>query len=195
MPALHNQKHENFCLLTVRGAAQGLSQAQIYQKAGYICGERVAAANASRLLKSANIRARIAELTAPAERKTRTTVDTLAEQFDRVFAGAVEAEQFGAAGNAAGLKAKLFGFMREKIELGGAGAFDQVYDIAGVVRVMLQDQTPAEALELLEILRAEIERYAADHAGVVAPAESARYRPDEAALALSYLRPKQRLRR
>jgi hypothetical protein len=47
------------------------------------------------------------------------------EQLDRVFDGALNAEQFGAAGNAAGLKARLLGFMREKIEIGGAGEFDK----------------------------------------------------------------------
>jgi hypothetical protein len=47
------------------------------------------------------------------------------EQLDRVFDGALNAEQFGAAGNAAGLKARLLGFMREKSEIGGAGEFDK----------------------------------------------------------------------
>jgi hypothetical protein len=57
--------------------------------------------------------------------------------------------------------------MREKIEVGGPGAFDQVEDIAGVVKVMLTDQTPSEALELLDILRVEIEAFAASNATLI----------------------------
>jgi hypothetical protein len=136
MPALRNQKHENFAQLTVRGAAQGLSQAQIYQMAGYGAEGHAAAMAASRLMKKDDVRARIAELTAPAERKTRTTVDTLAAQLDAVFDGASGDRQWGAAGSAAALKAKLLGFMREKIEVGGVGAFapstvDEVMESVG----------------------------------------------------------------
>jgi hypothetical protein len=75
--------------------------------------------------------------------------------------------------------------MREKIEVGGPGAFDQVEDIAGVVKVMLTDQTPSEALELLDILRVEIEAFAASNATLIPTGEPIRHRPDEAEAALS----------
>lgn len=191
MPALQNQKHENFAQLTVRGAAQGLSQAQIYQMAGYGAEGHAAAMAASRLMKKDDVRARIAELTAPAERKTRTTVDTLTEQFDRVFDGAVAAEQFGAASNAAGLKAKLLGFMREKIEVGPPGAFGDL-TIEKVTSDMIEQLgggNAAMALESFDTMIAEVraglEATAAAHATIIGSTPRA---SNEAQLGIELLR-------
>ena len=109
----------------------------------------------------------------------------MAEQFDRVFDGAVSAEQYGAASNAAGLKAKLLGFMRTQIEIGAPGEFAACETVEEVMRTLLADQTSSEVLASLDVLRSEIERHAADHAHVVAvepawaraPSESALLRP------------------
>ncbi|MEH2547142.1 hypothetical protein V1283_003787 [Bradyrhizobium sp. AZCC 2262] len=192
MPALTNQKHENFAQLTVRGATQGLSQAQIYQMAGYAAEGHAAAMAASRLMKKDEVRARIAELTAPAERKTRTTVDTLTEQFDRVFDGAVAAEQFGAASNAAGLKARLLGFMRERIEIGPPGAFGDL-TIEKVTSDMIEQLGGGDAAsalsafdEMIAEVRADLEGRAAAGATIVDPTPPP---SNEAALGLAMLRP------
>ena len=123
MPTLKNLKHEAFCQHLITGTKHGLSQGTAYTKAGYNATPAAADVAACRLLKNAKINARIAELTAPTVRKTRATVDTLADQFDAVFNGAMGSEQFGAAGSAAAMKSKLLGFMRDKIEIGGVGEF------------------------------------------------------------------------
>ncbi len=192
MPALHNQKHENFCLLTVRGAAQGLNQSQIYQMAGYTCDERVAAANASRLLKNANIRARIAELTAPAAKKAAITIETLLTKLEANIIGAEAKGQHGAVNGSISLMAQLRGLLINRTEIGEVGAFDQATTIADVARLLLQDQSAAEALATLAALCDEIERIGGDRAELVPAPEPARARPDEAALSLNYLRPKHR---
>jgi hypothetical protein len=100
----------------------------------------------------------------------------------------MDAEQFAAATSAAMSRAKLAGLLVDKVEVGGPGAFDHVETIEDVVRLMLADQTPIEALELLDVLRRQVEVFAADHAVPIGVAEPARSRPDEVGLALGYLR-------
>jgi hypothetical protein len=167
MPALRNQRQEMFCLMMYEGRKHGWPPHVCYTKAGYKATKHAAEVAASRLLKKAEIIARQAELSAPAVRKTKTTVDSLALQFDQVFEGAIGSEQFGAAGAAAAAKAKLFGFMREKIEVGAPGEFDKCETAEQVVEKVLQDQTPQQALEVLDILRTLVEQRAGDLALVV----------------------------
>jgi hypothetical protein len=191
--ALRNLRHETFAQLIAQAPKRGMSNAQCYREAGYRVDAGPACdVAASRLLSSDKVRARIDELIAPTIKRTRATVDTLAEQFDRVFDGAVSAEQYGAASNAAGLKAKLLGFMRTQIEVGPVGAFDQCLSIEDVAKQMLADQPAAAVIEQLGILRDEVERIAADQADLIPAAEPARRRPDEADLSLALLRPGRR---
>lgn len=192
MPMLHNPKHELFAQYVATSPKTGWSQGRCYTEAGFKTEDRSADACAARLLTNANVQARIAELVEPTVKKTRATVDTLAEQLDRVFDGALTAEQFGAAGNAAGPKAKLLGFMRERIEVGGVGEFDACQSIKDLVKTLLAQEPAAEVLASIDMLRAEIERQASDHAEIVV--EPARPRPDEARLSLEYLQPKRRRR-
>jgi hypothetical protein len=185
MPALRNQKHENFSQLTLQGAKYGWTQAEIYKRAGYHATGHSAEMAASRLMKKDEIQRRIAELGEPAVKKTRATVDTLAAQFDAVFDGAMGSAQFGAAGSAAAAKGKLLGFMREKLEVGGPGSFDGLQTTEEVIAQLLSDQSASEALESLAILRDAIEHHAADHADVVAAIDPARPRPNEGDLSLA----------
>jgi hypothetical protein len=112
----------------------------------------------------------------------------LAEQLEQVIVGASGDRQWGAAGSAAGLKAKLLGFMREKIEIGSAGQFDECKSTEDVIEALLAQEPAAELLASIDSFRAQIERHAADHAQLVPSAEPARSRPDEVGLALGYLR-------
>jgi hypothetical protein len=196
MPMLHNPKHERFAQNIATAAKTKWSNGRCYSEAGFKTDNRSADACAARLLTNANVSARIEELLAPTVRKTRTTVDTLAEQFDRVFSGALDAEQFGAAGNAAGLKARLLGFMRERIEIGAPGSFDACETTEQVVTALLSDQTASEVLASLAALSAQVEAYAASHATVIRAAEPARPREpgSEAERSLALLRPKPRRR-
>ena len=197
MPALRNLKHEMFAQHISTSPKTGWSQGRCYTEAGFKTEDRSADACAARLLTNANIQARIAELVEPTVRKTRATVDTLASQFDEVFAGAMTQAQFGAAGAAAAAKAKLLGFMRERIEVGAAGEFDQCETIDDLVRAFLADQKPAEVLELLDTLREGVARHAAQHAQTIEAAKPSRPQApsNEAAMSLAYLRPKRAPRR
>lgn len=85
-----------------------------------------------------------------------------------MFDGAVGDAHWGAAGSAAGLKAKLLGFMREKIEIGGVGDFDQCNTIDEIAAKTLDDMPLDVALETHDELRNALLRVAADRALPVA---------------------------
>jgi len=167
MPALRNPKHELFCQLIPQGTKNGWSQAEIYRRCGYKAAGHSAEVLASNLLKNIEVQRRIAEITAPAVRKARVTTETLIGQFDQVFDAAMSDKQFGAASSAATVKAKLTGFLRDRLEVGSPGAFDGLETTEQVVAALLSDQTASEALATLDTLRSEIEAYAADHADIV----------------------------
>jgi hypothetical protein len=143
MPALKNVRNELFCQLIVKSPKSGWPQGRCYVEAGYRTNGRSADACAARMLTRANIRTRIDELLQPTIKKTRATIDDLAEQLDEVFAGARTDRQWNAAASASGLKAKLLGFLREKIEVSGSSEFDSVTTTEDVVRLMLRDQSAA----------------------------------------------------
>jgi hypothetical protein len=169
MPALKNTRHEFFCHQIIEAARFGRTQGQAYSRAGFKADGAAAEANASRLLRNANIRARLAELGAPAARRARATVDTLAAQLDEVFAGASGDKQWGAAGSAAALKAKLLGFMREKLEVGGPGDFAAAETPDEVVDRMIEDWGAQEALQVADLIKRLIEERASGRALDVTP--------------------------
>jgi hypothetical protein len=194
MPALKNAKHEAFANLIAQAPKRGLSNAQCYREAGY----RVAAgpacdAAASRLLSSDKVQARIAELVQPTVRKTRATVDTLAQQFDAVFDGAMGSAQFGAAGSAATAKAKLLGFMREKIEVGGVGDFDGMTTVEQVVDRLIVDfgDHPHDMVRLMREMLELAEERISNMAKTITPSKP---RSSEAKQALAISRPGKRHR-
>jgi hypothetical protein len=191
MPALRNPKHELFCQLIPQGAKNGWSQAEIYRRCGYKAAGHSAEVLASNLLKNIEVQRRITEITGPAVKKARVTTETLIAQFDQVFDAAMSDKQFGAASSAASVKAKLTGFLRDKLVVGTPGSFDGLETTAQVVAALLADQTPNEALASLATLQREVERYASDHAEVVA-AKAPRAPGSEADQALAYLRPDRR---
>jgi hypothetical protein len=182
MAALKNLKRETFCRKILEGTKHGISQAEAYERSGYRTSGHASEVAASRLLSSVEVQRRIAELQAPAIRRTQTTVDDLAAQLDAVFAGASGDKQWGAAGSAAGLKAKLLGFLRERIEVGGPGSMDAEPSLDDLIQ-RVGDGDPAAALENFEEfvlnIRSELEsRCAARAKAVSAPtAEDEEYPP------------------
>lgn len=194
MPALRSLRRERFCQMVIEGSKYGWTQDVCYLKAGYRGSGHGCAVNASKLLKATDIQERIRELTAPAVKKARVTADTLAEQFDAVFNGAMGSAQFGPAGAAAAAKAKLLGFMRERLELGSVGEFDGTTSAEGVALQMLRDHdgSLAAVLEGLDMLRDLVIKAAGDQAKVVVSSPPPYRRVDETGLALRTLRPSRR---
>jgi hypothetical protein len=188
MPQLKNIKHETFCQLIATSPKTKMSQGQCYEQAGFRTNGRSADACAARLLTQANIRSRIAEITAPAVRKAKLTASSLMEKFEKIETGAVASEQYGAAARAAELQGKLSGLMIDRIEHGGAGEFANIDTVEGVMAALLADQSPQEALATLAMMTALLERQAADHAMTI-NVPLAPIARDETALSLAALRP------
>jgi hypothetical protein len=141
MPALQNIRHENFCRIMLTAAARGLSQARCYQLAGYDVDDNTARMAASRLMTKDSVRARIAELQAPKERKVRVDRDALADQLDRVYEGAAEDRQWSPAGSAAIAKGRLFGLMNEKGEgTAAVGDFASCWSTDEIIEKLVADR-------------------------------------------------------
>jgi hypothetical protein len=87
MPTLRNVMHERFAQNIATSTKTKWSNGRCYSEAGFKTDNRSADACAARLLTNANVQARIAELVEPTVKKTRATIDDLAEQLDAVFAG------------------------------------------------------------------------------------------------------------
>jgi len=195
MPALKNQRREAFTQLIFEGAKFGWSQGVCYQKAGYRTTGHAAETSGSRLLKNADIQARLAELGAPAVKKTRATIDTLIEQLDQVFNGATEDKQHGAAGSAVATKAKLLGYLRDRVEIGGVGEFDGCVTTSEVIDKLLAWKSAPEALASLDELRAMVAERAANRAIIVEQPSLAPRLSSETAQALELFRPVHKGRR
>jgi hypothetical protein len=170
---LKNQRRETFCRMIIEAAKRGLPQTWAYEKAGYRADGHSAEVNASRLLNYAEIKARIAELGAPAVRKTRVSIESLLNELETTINDARGDGQHSVVVNALTLSAKLVGLLRDRVEIGGVGEFAACETTEQVVATLLSDQSPAEALAGLDVLRGEIERHAANHATIVPAAEPA----------------------
>lgn len=192
MAALKNIRYETFCQHIAMSPKTGWPQGRCYTEAGYKATSRAADSCAARMLTRDNIQRRIAELVEPAVRKTRTTVDTLAAQLDAVFDGATGDRQWGAAGSAAAIKAKLLGFMKDKLEVSGAGLYADCETPGDVIDRLVDDAGSAqEAIDQLQEIIAMLEERAGSTARDVTPPPP-RPRPSEVSAALELLRPGRR---
>jgi len=185
MPALRNIKHETFAQHIAKSPKTGFSQGECYTLSGFRTGGRSADACAARLLTDANIQARISEIVAPAVKKSRVSVESLLSELETTIADAREAKQHAVVVNALGLSARLCGMLRDRLEIGGVGEFDNVQTVADVGDAMLREMDAATALEAIDAVRARIELQAANQAADVSPVYR---RQDETAAALKTLR-------
>jgi hypothetical protein len=167
MPMLR-PKREAFAHAVLRSAKNGKSLAACYIESGYRARGHAAESNASRLLNFAEVKMRLEELARPAVQKTRVTVESLLDQLDETITAARADGAHGVVVSALTLSAKLVGLLRERIEIGGAGEFAGAKTVEDIVGMFIADNGgPAEALEMLDVLRTEVERRAGDHALVV----------------------------
>jgi hypothetical protein len=171
MPVLKNAKHETFAQNIVARAKTGWSNTECYRRAGYAAEGNAAEACASKLLRSAKVGARIAELTAPAARKQSITVATLIDELDETRERALGADQLSTARQVSMDKAKLKGMLVEQIALGGPHDFPGCETPRDVVLSLIDDHGgDARSLrELLKGMMAIVEDIIAVQARTVAP--------------------------
>jgi len=107
-------KQERFVLLILKGEVQSTA----YEKAGYgVKSTKVAATNASNLMKKPNIQGRIAELQAALAKKTVISLESITDDLLEIRLKAIAAGSYGPAVAATVAVAKLHGFMVEKSEV------------------------------------------------------------------------------
>ena len=151
---LRNQRRETFCRMIIEAAKRGLPQTWAYEKAGYQADGHSAEVNASRLLNYAEIKARIAELGAPAGRRTRVSIESLLNELEMTINDARGDGQHSVVVNALTLSAKLVGLLRDRVEVVGVGEFDACTSSEEVIEKLLsRNESPAAVLVELDELR------------------------------------------
>ncbi|MFY9957958.1 hypothetical protein [Bradyrhizobium sp.] len=194
MAPLKNQRRETFARKIIEAAKRGLPQTWAYEQSGYrTLPGHVSEVAASRLLSTVEVQQRIAELSEPATRRAKISVESLLAQLEATVTGATKAKQFGAVNGSLALIGKLTGLLRDQIEIGSVGQFDQCQTMPELVEALLANESPAQALQTLDTLRQAIELHAATHAAIVVPRHM--MPSDETAMALAMFRPGRKDRR
>jgi hypothetical protein len=157
-------RHEQFVRQYIEGQRFGWSIGDCYQRAGFRSSGHSAEVNASRLLKKADIQARIAELGRAGEERARVTVASLLEDFDAVIHGASRRDQWGAVNRAMELRAKLKGFLVERLEVGPPGSFAECGTDDEIAAKVLDEMPLDQALKANDDLRDALLRVAGNRA-------------------------------
>jgi hypothetical protein len=129
MPILKNSRHELFA----QEIAKGKSASEAYQNAGY----RPSRKNASRLKANEDINARVAELQAASAASAVITIESICAELDQANAVAREKGQAAAMVSASALRAKLAGLLKDRVEVGGPGDFDDCETVEAIADRML----------------------------------------------------------
>src|SRR5262249_19880395 len=122
MAALARQRHEAFARRRV--AVLDEPAAASYRLCGYKGGLASAYSSASRLLRSAKVAERIAELQAAAARRHERRIDTIVDQLDQARLLAFEKGQAAAAVAASMATAKVLGLIIDRRVTQVKGEFD-----------------------------------------------------------------------
>ncbi len=110
MGILSNARHERFA----QNIAKGMNATEAYREAGYTAKGNAAEVNASKLLRHAKVRARIAELQNKAAERTIKTIEDIVSQLDEDRALARANGQASAAVSATMGQAKILGLITDK---------------------------------------------------------------------------------
>jgi hypothetical protein len=190
MAPLKNLRHEAFAQQLVIGQKTGWTQGAAYSRAGYAAEGKTAEVNASRLLSNANngIAARVQEIVGRGAQRAAVTVAGLLGELEDARSGASAAQQFGAATGAIVAKGRLSGVWRDRVEIGSVGEFDNLQTPGDVADRLLAEQSPHQLLDVLDVLRAEVLKRAANQATVVSQDEPPQFRSNEGELSLAALR-------
>lgn len=107
-------RQERFVLLIVKGE----TQSKAYEKAGYsVKSLKVAATNASNLMKNPNIQGRLAEIQGALAVRTIVSLESLTDDLLDIKAKAMANGSYGPAVAAVVAVARLHGFMVDRAEL------------------------------------------------------------------------------
>jgi len=120
MPALANIRQERFAREYIKSGVAS----RAYKAAGYQVATRAALdVNASRMLRHAKVKSRIAELRRQMTYKTKISLESLLHELDKDRELARRVDQPSAAIQATVMQAKLVGLMVDRKESGSPGDF------------------------------------------------------------------------
>jgi hypothetical protein len=153
MPALTNQRHEAFANHIATRAKTRISQAEAYMRSGYKAQRKGAEALGCRLLKNIKVQRRIAEISAPAVRKSRITMEKVLMDAEAARLLAMDTKQPSAAIAATQLTAKLVGLLVDRKEAGQPGDFAGLTSRDEVIAA-IRDELGDDAAALLHALAA-----------------------------------------
>jgi phage terminase small subunit len=108
MPVLANPKHELFA----QELAKGRTQVQAYEKAGY----KPSDSNSTKLAGRPEVQARVAEITGRGAIRAEITVAAILEELEEARSLAKKIDQPAPMVSASMGKAKLAGFLTERVE-------------------------------------------------------------------------------
>lgn len=169
MAALRYPRQEKFAHLIVKSPKTGMTIEACYRAAGYATDGASARACSSRLLTAANVRLRINEIMMPAVRKAKVTIESLLDELETTIRDARKDNQHSVVIAALKLMADLRGLLRERIEVGGAGAFDRAESTEEIAQLMLDDQDLDASLKGLDDLREALILAASNRAQLATP--------------------------
>jgi hypothetical protein len=129
MPLLANPRHERFC----QALLEGKPASTAYEEAGYVPND----GNAIRLKGNERVQARLRELQAEAAKNSEVTVQSLLAELEDARQRANSLDQLSAVVKAISEKAKISGLLVQKVEIGGAGAFDECRTFEDIADEML----------------------------------------------------------
>ncbi len=124
MGILSNTRHERFA----QNKAKGMSTGPAYTAAGYKATGNSAEVNGARLLRNAQVRARIAELQNKAAERAIKTIGDIVAQLDEDRARAHANGQAGAAVSATMGQAKILGLITNKHHVVGVLTREEALD-------------------------------------------------------------------
>lgn len=125
-----------------------MTNAQCYVEAGFRSLSAAAVdANASRLIGSDKIKARIAELQAPAIKASQITLQSVLAELQLTVEQARQAKQLSVVNGSLALIAKLTGLLVDKVEVGGPNSFAEA-TMSGTLRMVASEMGPVFAATL-----------------------------------------------
>lgn len=129
MGPLSNPRHERF----VQALFEGKPASTAFEEAGYVPND----GNAIRLKGNERVQARLRELQAEAAKNSEVTVQSLLAELEDARQRANSLDQLSAVVKAISEKAKISGLLVQKVEIGGAGAFDECRTFEDIADEML----------------------------------------------------------
>jgi hypothetical protein len=145
MPILKNQRHEKFAREYVKTGIGAEAYRRVYPRIDPI---ETAKRNAYRLRTYAHIDKRIQELRQAMAKRADITEDKILTDYQEALALAKAQEKPDSMVNAATAQAKLVGLLRDRVETGNAGDFDNMENISEVLEAVAAQSGPEAAMAL-----------------------------------------------